>query len=284
MMARRAWRSGLLAVFSLITAACAPASGSQGGDALRIVSLNPCADAILAQIAPESLAAVSHYSHDPDSSSMDPLIARGFPSTSGSAEEVAALAPDLVIASSFMPPATEKALAAMGLPVVKMGSISSVSDAEMQVRQLARLAHAEAAGKRLVDQMAQALAKAAPPADSPPLPALVWQTGGLVPGEHTLVSDLLQRTGFANWSAGRGMGQGALLPLEDVVADPPPLILLAGPNDGTVSDDTRSLLHPALDQLGVEQAAFPARLVYCGGPTIARAARRLARIRKEHAR
>ncbi|GGD64751.1 ABC transporter substrate-binding protein [Croceicoccus mobilis] len=284
MKARRASGSGVLAVCALVTAACAPAPETDGSDAMRIVSLNPCADAILADIAPGKLAAISHYSHDPGSSSMAPAQAADFPSTSGSAEEVAALAPDLVIASSFLPPATEQAMASMGLKVVKMGSISSVADAKAQVRQLARVAHAEKQGERLVASMETGLASAAPPAGAERLPALVWQAGGLVPGEQTLVSDLLDHTGFTNWSAGRGLGQGAVLPLEDVIADPPPLILVAGPDDDVVDDDTRRLRHPALDALGVEQAAFPARLVYCGGPTIARAVGRLARIRRDHAR
>lgn len=255
---------------ALLLPACAPVPdrATQGP---RIVSLNPCADAILAEIAPASLAAVSHYSHDAASASMDVALARTFPATSGSAEEVAALAPDVVVAGAFLPPATERALARMGLHVVKIGSIASVEDARRQVRQLAALAGREEAGEALVTRIDAALADAAPPPGKP-VPALVWQAGGLVPGEATLVSDMLAQTGFGNFAAGRGLGQGAVVPLEDVLADPPAVVLNAG--------EGRMQNHPALGALSARQAAFGTRLTWCGGPTIPEAVQRLAAIRR----
>ncbi len=131
----------------LLAAACAPGAPSGGGRGgvseggaqatLRIVSLNPCVDAILAEIAPDQLVAVSHYSHDPASTSLDLALARRFAATSGTAEEVAALAPDLVVAGTFLPPATEQALVGMGFRVIKVGSIASIAEAQAQVRDLA---------------------------------------------------------------------------------------------------------------------------------------------------
>ena len=68
-----------------------------------IVSLNPCTDAILAEVtAPGQLRAISHYSHDPRASSMDLAEARRFRATGGTAEEVLALGADLrVVSGSF---------------------------------------------------------------------------------------------------------------------------------------------------------------------------------------
>ncbi|AKM11581.1 hypothetical protein AB433_05935 [Croceicoccus naphthovorans] len=240
-----------------------------------IVSLNPCADAILAEVAPERLMAVSHYSHDPDSASMDVALARRFPATSGAAEEIAALAPDVVVAGTFLPPATEQALRRMGLRVVKIGSIASVEDARAQVRELAALAGRQDAGEALVARIDAALADAAPDPSGPekPVPALIWQAGGLVPGEATLVSDLLAHTGFTNFSVGRGLGQGAVVPLEDVLADPPSVVLNAGAG--------RMQSHPALAVLADRTEPFDTRLTWCGGPTIPQAAGRLAEIWRE---
>jgi len=258
---------------ALLLSACAPASGGTvpNGD-LRIVSLNPCADAILAEVAPDALVAISHYSHDPAGSSMDMEVARRFASTSGSAEEVAALSPDLVVAGTFLPPATEIALERMGLRVVQIGSIRSVDDARSQVRELAVLAGRQEAGEAMVARIDASLTAAAPPPGQEPLSALVWQAGGIVPGNETLVADLLAQTGFANFSTARGLGQGALVPLEDVLADPPPIVLNAG--------QSRMQLHPALAALGTEVVPFDTRLTWCGGPTIPRAAARLAEIRQ----
>lgn len=263
------------AAVSLLASGCAPKPPrADQARAPRIVSLNPCADAILAEIAPDHLTAVSHYSHDSDSASMDVDLARRFPATAGSAEEIAALSPDIVVAGAFLPPATEQALARMGLPVEKIHSIASVADARAQIRQLAALAGREAAGEAMVARIDDALAVAAPDTREEPVAALVWQAGGLVPGEETLVSDLLAHTGFVNFSAGRGLGQGAVVPIEDVLADPPDVLLVAG--------EGRMMRHPALDAMkpDIARAGFPTRLTWCGGPTIPEAAKRLATIRR----
>ena len=80
-------------------------------------------------------------------------------------------------------------------------------------------------------------------------------------GEETLIARLLDHTGFASHSAARGLGQGAYLPLERVLADPPRLVLAAG--------DERMLRHPALRRLeGARYGWLDPSLLYCGGPTI----------------
>ena len=259
-------------------AACAPAAAPAPQASPVIVSLNPCTDAILADIAPAHLAAISHYSHDPAGSSMPPELAARFPSVSNNAEEVAALRPDIVVASVFLPPATEQAFARMGLRVFKTGAIATVEDSIAQIRELAALTGETAGGERLIARIKASLRAARPAEGATPQPALVWQSGGLVPGEQTLISDLLAHSGFANWSTGRGLGQGALLPLEQVLADPPPLVLIAG----TGGEENRKLGHPALSALkGTRRAQFDPQLLYCGGPTIPRALDRLTQIRKE---
>ena len=65
-----------------------------------IVSLNPCTDAILAEVAdPAQILAISHYSHDPQATSMDLAAALRFRATGGTVEEVLALAPDIARAA-----------------------------------------------------------------------------------------------------------------------------------------------------------------------------------------
>ena len=87
------------------------------------------------------------------------------------------------------------------------------------------------------------------------------------------MSELLSRTGFASQPAARGLGQGAYLPLERVLADPPKLVLAAG--------GERALTHPALRALrGLAYRRLDPSLTFCGGPTIVRAARDLAAIRR----
>ena len=115
------------------------------------------------------------------------------------------------------------------------------------------------------------MAQAAPDGEEP-IEALLWQPGGIVAGEQALVSDLLARTGFANGASARGLSQADYVALEDVVAAPPDVLLVAGSAAGQT--------HPVLDRLpDMHRARFDTGLLYCGGPTIIRAADRLAAIR-----
>ena len=236
-----------------------------------IVSLNPCTDAILAEVAaPAQILAVSHYSHDPRATSMPLAQARRFRATGGTVEEVLALAPDIVVAGAFLPPATAQAFGRLGIRVETFGVAPDLAENAAQIRRLAALAGHPARGEALLARIGAALA--ATRSDGAPATTLLWQAGGIVPGEETLIARLMAHTGFASHSAARGLGQGAYLRLEQVLADPPAVVLAAG--------GERMLTHPALRALkGVRYERLEPNLLYCGGPTVIRAAERLAAIR-----
>ena len=266
-------------LLALALGACAPAPARQVAvERPTIVSLNPCSDAILTEVAaPGQLLAISHYSHDPASSSMDLDTARRFRATSGTVEEVLALKPDVVVAGTFLPPATKSALARLGVRLVELPIAMSVADSRAQVAKLAALAGNREKGAALDARIVAALEAAAPP-PGPALPAVVWQSGGIVAGDATLIADLLRRTGFANAAAARGLGQADHLPLEAMIADPP-RVILASRTDGGRED--RLLAHPALARLdNTRREPFDSALLWCGGPTIERAAARLAQVRR----
>lgn len=243
------------------------------------VSLNPCTDAILAEVADaDQILALSHYSRDPASSSMDVRAARRFASVGDGVEEVMTLKPDWVVSGTFMAPATSRAYARLGMRLEKLPIAPDVEASKAQVRRLAALAGHPERGEALVARIDAALSAAAPPPGQP-VSAVVWQSGGIVPGEGTLIADLLRRTGFASHSAARGLGQAASLPLENMLADPPRVILAAG-RPGAEED--RMLAHPALARLdGTTRARLEPSLLWCGGPTIPRAAQRLAAVRRQ---
>ncbi len=238
-----------------------------------IVSLNPCADAILAEVAdPAQILAVSHYSHDPRGTSMDLAKARRFRATGGTVEEVLALDPDVVVGTTFMDPARRAALADLGMRVETIGIASSVAASEAQVRQLAAVAGHPERGEALVARIEAALRDAHP--SGAPVAAILWQPDGIVPGEGALVSELMRRTGLANASAARGMVQADYLSLEALLADPPQMLLVAG--------SERGQHHPVLDGVPqMQRARLDPALLYCGGPTIVRAVERFQVLRDE---
>ncbi|KQM19088.1 ABC transporter substrate-binding protein [Novosphingobium sp. Leaf2] len=256
-----------------------PAAVPEPAGAPRIVSLNPCTDAVLAQVtAPGQLLAISHYSHDPSSSSMDADVAARFGDVSDAVEDIVALRPDVVVASSFLPPTTAQALRDLGMRVVLEPIPANLAAAREQVRRLAVLAKNRSAGEALVGRIDAALARAAPPPGSAPIPAVVWESGGIVAGRDTLIAELMRRAGFANAAAARGLSQAQYLPLEQVLADPPRVILTVG---SPAAEEDRMLRHPALARVkGMHHAALDRSLIWCGGPTIPRALDRLAQVRR----
>ena len=75
-------------------------AGAAPAPARRVVSLNPCLDAMLVALAdPSQIAALSHFSQVEGSSSVPAVVARRYPFVYESAEEVIALSPDLVLAN-----------------------------------------------------------------------------------------------------------------------------------------------------------------------------------------
>ena len=109
------------AALALLVIACVPASGSNSSNDLApdvptIVSLNPCIDAILLEVAdPRQILAISHYSHDPSESSIPQVSSQRFESTGGTIEEIMALDPEIVVAGSFISPGRIEALSDLNI-------------------------------------------------------------------------------------------------------------------------------------------------------------------------
>jgi iron complex transport system substrate-binding protein len=256
---------------ALLSAACAPAGQPRGVDeGPTIVSLNPCIDAILVEIAaPGQVLALSHYSRDPGSSSIPDGIAARYPVTGGTAEEIIALDPDLVLASSFLPQPTRHALERAGLRIETFGSPTTIAASLSQVRAVARLAERGLEGEELVRDMTSASERRA---DARPIPTLLWQPGEIVPGNATLVAEMLRAKGFANHADKMGLEQADFAALETVLADPPELLLVAG--------DSAGQQHPLLARLANTRVeTLDPRLLYCGGRTIVGLGIRLEKFR-----
>lgn len=262
---------GTILLGLLLLGACAPKATRTGG----IVSTNPCADAMLVELAPwERIAAISHYSKEPAASSIAPEAAEHFADTSGTAEEVIARRPDLVVTSSFTPLATREAYARAGLKVLTLDSPTSVAASERQVMQLADALDLHARGIAMVRRIDLALAAAAPTDGKRPA-ALLYLSGNLASGGGTLLDELLRRTGFRDAAEDYGLQHTGNLPLETIIDSPPDVILTPA------LDDRPSVLRANVLQYRTRIALFPRNLANCGGPVIGRAAEKLAAIRRQ---
>jgi len=253
---------------------------------MRIISMNPCVDAILRDIAePEQIAAISHYSHDPGASSVPQSWARRYPMVMDSAEDVVFMRPDLVIASVYVSSQTVTALQSLGIRLVKVDVPNTVEESIAQVESVARLIRREEQGRALVDRISSAVEKASMPTDTSAPSALVWQGAGLVLGTGTLTNDLLIKTGFKSASAAMRIEQWGVAALEDILLRPPAIIMTsksAMRSDTAGHAGDKRLSHPVLGKVKAEQlilADLPASMLHCGGPSIIDAAERLHSIR-----
>ncbi len=267
-----------------------------GGDApqdhpVRIVSMNPCVDGILREVAdPAQIAAISHYSHDPRASSVPAKWARRFPTVGDSAEDVLSARPDLVIAGPHIAPDTLAALKRMGVPLLSTSVPATVAESRAQIAEIAaRIGRADQ-GRALNARIDRAVAQARAGASQGPNPrALIWQDGGLVPGTGTLADGLLADAGFRSAAADMRLAQWDMVSLEQILLSPPDVMMTgaAGMESDGASSGVASV-HPALAKAGhhILIAPFPSRLLHCAGPTIIEAAAHLsgirARWRREH--
>jgi iron complex transport system substrate-binding protein len=272
-------RGAVMPLLALALAACGPhATRAPAKGGVRIMSMNPCIDAILVRVAdPGEIVSISHYSHDPAATSIPIGLAMRFPANSGTAEEVVATQPSVVLLGLHGDPATQAAIRAAGVKAVAVGVPATVAESLDQVMAVARIAGHPERGKALVAAIETALAEARPDPDAKPVDALIRQGSGLVPGKGTLADELLSRTGFRNMSEDYGLAMWDMLPLEPLVARPPRLVLM-----------DRAEERARLGLLGriatLKLVDFPERLLRCAGPNLIDAVRRLAEIRRAEAR
>lgn len=235
--------------------------------------MNPCTDAILVRVAdPGQIASISHYSHDPAATSMPIAVAKRFHANGGTAEEVVARQPTVVLLSPHVDLATQAAIRASGVRVENMAVPATIAESLDQIRAIARIAGHPERGEALVRDIEAALAQAGPERGARPVDALIRQSEGLVPGRGTLADELLARTGFRNMSADYGLATWDVLPLEPLLARPPALLL--------TDLSARARPAPLMAATQIHIADFSDRLLQCAGPNLIEAAQRLADIRR----
>ncbi len=253
----------------------------QGALPKRIVSINPCIDAVLMEVAdPAQIAGISHYSHEAAATSIPLNVARRFPAVRDSAESIIAARPDLVLAGPHVAAPTIAALKRLGIRVEQLGVADTVAASEAQITEIAQIVGRQQRGYALNARIGAALENAR--WHGAAVSALIWQGSGLVPGKGTLADELLARTGFRNAASDLGLGQWDILPLERMLARPPRVLLSGSAAMSTDGGESgRMMGHPALVKARkhFHRAEFSSKLLHCGGPTIIAAVERLAAVR-----
>lgn len=264
---RRGMRLGPLALAIILGAAPAAAAPH------RIVSLNLCADQYLIALAdPGQIAALTQFSRDPAMSAEAGKAAR-LPFSRGTAEEVMALDPDLVLTTPYRRMDTLEA-AGKHYPTIRLDPADSYAAIRDQTRALAHAIGHPERGEALVRRMDAALARLPREAGRGRV-AAYYQRRGYLTGRGTLIDDLMARAGLVNLAARLGRPALSRLSLEELVAARPDFLIVETDSVHVTDQGTEMLQHPALRR--IPRLYLPQAWTVCGGPAYVLAAASLIR-------
>lgn len=276
-----------MALGAVALLACALASSPSradsvrsNGPARRIVSINLCTDQILVHlVGRERIAALSHLAGD---SQLSPVVAdaAGIASVHGSAEEVLALAPDLVLTAEYSTPQAVALLNRLGVRVEVVPLASDLEGIRVAIRRIAAAVGEPERGDALIRAFDARLDAVRPGGAAKPT-ALAYQVNSLSAGPGGLIDAMLNTAGFRNMASELKLGPAGRLPLESFIARPPDLVVLANAPDAFRSVSADNLRHPALRDLMRRRphAELGMPLWLCGSPAVADGIERLVATR-----
>lgn len=239
----------------------------------RIVSLNLCADGYLLALADRSqIAALTQFATDPAMSYAAPA-ARGLRTIRGSAEDVLALRPDLILASPGKRRETMAQLRGRRIATLDLSPADSLAEIEAQVREVAAAVGHRDRGEALIARMEAALGRL-PRGAGRGRTAAYYQRRGFLTGAGTLIDELMRRVGLVNLATRLGKPALARVTLEEMARARPDFLIVESDAERVADQGTEMLQHPIL--AGIPRLALPQAWTVCGGPGYVRAAQSLA--------
>ncbi len=255
----------------------APSGGAATEPPRRVVSLNLCADQYLLALADRTqIVALSRLATDP-AISASAKEARGLPQTGGTAEEVLALKPDLVLVGPLDRLGTARILAARGLRVERMTLPGSFAETQAEVRRIAvLLGHADRG-----DMLAARLEALPLQLGRAPV-AMPYERRGYAAGPASLLGEVLARAGFRH-GIGHLAGTGRFVSLEELVAAAPDVLVTGAAAAASIDQGSALLAHPALERRFPRErrVVMADALTACPGPALIEAVERLAEVRRQ---
>jgi iron complex transport system substrate-binding protein len=268
--------TGARAAVILVATAVVATGAAHAGNAAppsRIASINLCTDQhLLALGEPSQIKGLSPFARDAARSHLAGRAA-GYPVLSGYAEDVLALAPDLVVAGRFSRRATRELLRRKGVRVVEFDVADTIDEVKRQIEQFGELIGRREAAARQIAAIDEALARARAAQARTKATALAVQRRGWVSGEKSLTTSLLDVVGLRNAAGAAGVQHGQLMPLESIIAMQPDLLLVTS-DDSRAEDQGRAmLLHPAITKRYPRERmiVLPESLTVCGGAMLVEA-------------
>lgn len=238
----------------------------------RIVSLNLCADQYLLALAdPGQIAALTRFARDPQMSA-EVARAAGIRAIKGSAEDVLALRPDLILATPGQTQATMAAIRGRAIPTIDVAPAESYAAIIAQIRMVGTaIGHPERA-EALIRRM-NARLEALPRNAGRGRVAAYYQRRGYMTGTGTLIDELMHRVGLINLATRLHKPALARVSLEEIALAHPDLLIVETATDRVVDQGTEMLHHPLIDP--IRRLRLPQAWTVCGGPAYVLAAESL---------
>lgn len=227
----------------------------------RVVSMNLCTDQLAMMLAaPGQLVSVTNVSIDPLSSTQVEK-ALGYPLNSGRAEEIYAMAPDLVLANEYSDPTALQLLRGLGVEVQQYPVITRLDLIPGVLRAVGAALGRDAAAGVLATDVEVRLAELVQQPGERPTAAFFFANGYSL-GTGTLSHDIITRAGFDNLSEVLGHAGGGRISLEELLMNRPDVIVTSAGYPGA-SRSEEIVDHPAL--AGIPRVLSGAEWV-CGTP------------------
>ncbi len=238
---------------------------------LHIMSLKVCTDELLLDLVPPTrIASVTFLSQEKASLRQWPQAAQ-IAINHGSAEEILAAHPDLILTDSFTAPSLRPLLARTGARIVEVPPAENFDQIRAVTRQVARAVGEEARGEALIARMDAGLRDLAAHRPGRMLTVAEWGGGGFVPGTGGLFDTLLTAAGARNVERRRF----GFYDVESLIAANPDVLVMDDSYDGTASLRDDQNLHPVLlARYAGRRIRYPT-LYGCGIPESVLTARRL---------
>jgi iron complex transport system substrate-binding protein len=239
--------------------------------------MNLCTDQFALMLAePGQLVSVSYVSADPVTSPMAEEAA-AYTLNHGSAEQIYLMAPDLVLASLWTDPTALAMLRRLGVEVVQVAGVQTLTDIPERLAQVGALLGREDAARALIRRFEADLAALTSPLAGPR--AAFYGANGYTMGEGTLSHEILTRAGFRNIATEVAPSATGQIALELLAVSAPDLILRSQPYPGA-SQAEEILHHPALQALIAAGAGHETGPDWaCGTPRVLDALRALVETR-----
>jgi len=249
---------------------------AQAQTPLRVMSLNMCIDQLVLNLLPPSrITSVTFLSHDSPNEALS-AQARLTGINYGTAEEVLAQRPDLVVSGDSSTPTTRAILDRAGYRLYEVASADTFEEIRETTMALGRALGVEARAESLLAQMDDTLSALARTMPARRITVVAWDGGGFVPGRGLLFNEILSVAGGINIAAADGNNYLVDFDLEELLLARPDLIAYASASLDAPSLTTQVLRHPIVRRLyRGRQITYADNLYICGTPQSVEAAKNL---------